>query len=148
MFTNNIFFLFNHRIQQVEGFLEETLLDILQDPTRIFNGDKSSFHLSPKTGNVLACQGDKIFISSQRPCKSAYNSHVHLLYFCNDVRYPCWYIHTKEYYLKSRRVPDDWSMTIYKMFEETVRSKLTAQLTWIKEGKMRQNLHSRDGLMH
>jgi len=48
----------------------------------------------------------------------------------------------------SQRVPDDWSMTIYKMFEETARSKLTAQLTWIKEGKMRQNLHSRDGLMH
>jgi len=57
-------------------------------------------------------------------------------------------ISTQEHYLKSHRVPDDWSMTTYKMFEETARSKLTTQLTWIKEGKMRQNLHSRDGLMH
>jgi len=48
----------------------------------------------------------------------------------------------------SQRVPDDWSMTTYKMLEETARSKLTTQLQWIKEGKMRQNLHSRDGLMH
>jgi len=63
VFPNNIFFLFNHRIQQVEGFLEEKLLDILQDPPRIFNSDKLSFQLSPKTGKVLARQGDKIFIS-------------------------------------------------------------------------------------
>ena len=63
MFPNNIFFLFNHRIQQVEGFLEEKLLDILQDPARVLMGDKSSFQIFPKTGKVSACLGDKIFIS-------------------------------------------------------------------------------------
>jgi len=63
VFPNNIFFLFSHRIQQVEGFLEEKLLDILQDPTRILKGDKSSFQFFPNTGKVSACLRDKIFIS-------------------------------------------------------------------------------------
>jgi hypothetical protein len=34
-------------------------LDILQDPTRIFKGDKPSFHFYPKAGKVLKCKGDK-----------------------------------------------------------------------------------------
>jgi hypothetical protein len=35
----------------------------------------------------------------------------------------------------------------YKMFEEFVGSELETDLK-IKEGKMKQNLHSSDGLMH
>lgn len=54
----------------------------------------------------------------------------------------------KEYYLKSQRVPDGWSMTItYKMFEEFMGSELETDLK-IREGKMKQNLHSRARLMH
>jgi hypothetical protein len=55
-----MFFFFNYRLHQVEDVLEEDKsLDILQDPTRILNGDESSFQFFPKTGKVLACKGDK-----------------------------------------------------------------------------------------
>jgi hypothetical protein len=38
---HNILFFFSYRLQQVEGVLEEEKsLDILQEPTRIFNDDK------------------------------------------------------------------------------------------------------------
>lgn len=48
----------------------------------------------------------------------------------------------------THRVPDDWCMTKRcKMFEETVGSELIMELK-IGEGKMRQNLCSRDRLMH
>jgi len=52
--------LFSYRLQRFEDVLEEEkFLDILQDPTRIFNDDKSSFQFFPKTGKILACKGDK-----------------------------------------------------------------------------------------
>lgn len=38
---------------------EEGLCDILNDPTRIFNGDETGFTLCPKTKNVLAPKGAK-----------------------------------------------------------------------------------------
>jgi hypothetical protein len=48
----------------------------------------------------------------------------------------------------TQTVPDGWSMTItYKMFEEFVGSELETDLK-IREGKMKQNLHSRARLMH
>jgi hypothetical protein len=34
-------------------------LGILQGSKRIFNGEKPSFHVCPKTGKVLKCKGDK-----------------------------------------------------------------------------------------
>jgi hypothetical protein len=34
-------------------------LDILQDPTRIFNSDKPCFYFCLKAGKVLKCKGDK-----------------------------------------------------------------------------------------
>jgi hypothetical protein len=47
-------------LQQILNVLEdERLLDILQDPRRIFNADETSFEYLSKTGNVLACNGDK-----------------------------------------------------------------------------------------
>jgi len=50
---HNIFFFFSYRLQQVEDVLEEEKsLDIVQDPTRIFNGDKSSFQFFTNTGKV------------------------------------------------------------------------------------------------
>jgi hypothetical protein len=33
-------------------------LGILQDPTRIFNDDKPSFHFCPQAEKVLKCKGD------------------------------------------------------------------------------------------
>lgn len=38
---------------------EEGLCDILNDPTRIFNGDETGFNLCPKTKTVLAPKGSK-----------------------------------------------------------------------------------------
>jgi len=38
---------------------EEGLCDILNDPTRIFNGDETGFSLCPKTKTVLAPKGSK-----------------------------------------------------------------------------------------
>jgi hypothetical protein len=53
-------FVFNYRLQQVEDVLEEEkLLDILQDPTRIFSGNKSSSQFCPKAGNVISSKGHK-----------------------------------------------------------------------------------------
>jgi hypothetical protein len=57
---NITFFFFNYRFQQVEDVTEEEKsLNILQDPKRFFNGDKSSYKFFPKTGKVLACKGKK-----------------------------------------------------------------------------------------
>jgi len=47
-------------LQQVEDVLEEEkLLDILQNPKRIFSGNKSSFQFHPKVGNVISSKGHK-----------------------------------------------------------------------------------------
>lgn len=44
--------------RELEAFLaQEGKLDILDDPTRIFNGDESGFSLCPKTGKVLGPKG-------------------------------------------------------------------------------------------
>ncbi|XP_013189681.1 uncharacterized protein LOC132903318 [Amyelois transitella] len=45
---------------EVSSYLQENnLREILEDPSRIFNGDESAFYLSPKAGKVLAKKGDK-----------------------------------------------------------------------------------------
>lgn len=38
---------------------EENALDVLHDPTRIFNGDVTNFLLCPNTGKVLGMKGSK-----------------------------------------------------------------------------------------
>lgn len=46
--------------QKIELYLKEkNYFDILQDPSRVFNGDESSFQLCPKSGKVLALRGEK-----------------------------------------------------------------------------------------
>jgi len=51
MLSNVTYFsFFSFRLQQVDDILvEEKSLDFLQDPTRIFSSDKSSFQFFPKT---------------------------------------------------------------------------------------------------
>lgn len=45
---------------EIHQYLEEIgLLHLLDDPTRVFNGDESGFQLCPKTGKVLAVKGTK-----------------------------------------------------------------------------------------
>jgi hypothetical protein len=56
---NITFFFFNYKLQQTEDVEDEKSLDILQDPTRIFSGDKPSSQFFPKNGKVLAYTGDK-----------------------------------------------------------------------------------------
>lgn len=46
-------------------YIEESgLLDVLNDPTRIFNTDESAFYLQPKAGKVLVRKGEKNVYSS------------------------------------------------------------------------------------
>jgi hypothetical protein len=46
--------------RELKQFLEESqVLDILEDPSRIFNGDETSFSMCPKSGKVLAPKGYK-----------------------------------------------------------------------------------------
>lgn len=40
-------------------FAENDLLNVFDDPSRIFNGDESGFQLCPKTGKVLAIKGTR-----------------------------------------------------------------------------------------
>ncbi|XP_022833931.1 uncharacterized protein LOC111361769 isoform X1 [Spodoptera litura] len=45
---------------QIEDYLKENdLFDILEDSSRVFNGDETNFLLCPKTGIVLAPKGEK-----------------------------------------------------------------------------------------
>lgn len=45
---------------EIHSYLSENnLLNILNDPRRVFNGDESGFQLCPKTGKVLAAKGTK-----------------------------------------------------------------------------------------
>jgi hypothetical protein len=42
-----------------EYFKEKNYFEILQDPTRVFNGDETCFQLCPKEGKVIAPRGTK-----------------------------------------------------------------------------------------
>lgn len=45
---------------EIHSYLSDNnLLNILNDPRRVFNGDESGFQLCPKTGKVLAAKGTK-----------------------------------------------------------------------------------------
>lgn len=46
--------------KKTEIFSKETsYYDILEDPSRVFNGDESKFQLCSKSGKVIALRGDK-----------------------------------------------------------------------------------------
>lgn len=47
-------------------FKEKNITDLLEDPTRIFNGDESGFLLCPKGGTVLAPKGAKNVYETDR----------------------------------------------------------------------------------
>ncbi|GBP07377.1 hypothetical protein EVAR_69469_1 [Eumeta japonica] len=53
--------------EELKNFLsEQNALAVLEDPSRIFNGDETSFCLCPKTGRVLAPKGYRNVYSIQR----------------------------------------------------------------------------------
>ncbi|KAG5873626.1 hypothetical protein JTB14_003056 [Gonioctena quinquepunctata] len=43
--------------------IEKDLLDVISDPSRVFNRDESEFHICPSTGKVFAKRGSKIVYS-------------------------------------------------------------------------------------
>lgn len=46
--------------QKIKLYLKENnLFDILQDPSRVFNGDESNFQLCPKSGKVISIRGER-----------------------------------------------------------------------------------------
>lgn len=47
-------------------FVEQNATDLLEEPSRILNGDETSFSMCPKTGKVLAPKGYKNVYSVQR----------------------------------------------------------------------------------
>lgn len=59
--------------QQIENILkEEQLFEILDDPSRIFNGDETGFQLCPKQGKVLAQKGaPDVYEVDMAPAKSS-----------------------------------------------------------------------------
>jgi hypothetical protein len=51
----------------VQEYIRENDLEgIMEDPSRIFNGDESGFQICPSTGSVLAEKGQKMCIQLTR----------------------------------------------------------------------------------
>jgi hypothetical protein len=87
-----IFFFFNYKLQQIEDVIEEK---IFSDPTRIFNGSKS-------TGKVLACKGDK---------KSLARTSIRVMFAFSAAGMTCppilIYLYKRTPSEIAKRVPDD-----------------------------------------
>lgn len=49
-------------------FEKHDLMNVLEDPTRIFNSDETSFMVCPKTGRVLAPKGVFCIVIEFRVC--------------------------------------------------------------------------------
>jgi hypothetical protein len=127
---HNIFFVFGYRLQQVEDVLEEEKsLDIFQGPTRIFNGDKSSFQFFPNTGKVLACKGDKNVYEIDRGLSKA-SITAGFTFSTSGMMCPLMLIYSYKRIPSeiTQRVPDDWSITAtYKMFEEILGNEQSSR---------------------
>jgi hypothetical protein len=86
-------------------------LDILQDPTRIFNGDKPSFHFCPKAGKVLKCKGDKNAYKIGRGLAKASVPDMLALSASGMMCPPMLMYAYKRIPLEiTKRVPDDWAV--------------------------------------
>jgi hypothetical protein len=105
-------------------------LDILQDPTRIFNGDKSSFQFFPNTGKVLACKWDRNVYEVDRGLTKASITAMFTFSAFGMMFPPMWiYPYKRIPSAFTHRLPVVWSMTItYIMFEETVVSQHVTEL--------------------
>jgi hypothetical protein len=86
-------------------------LDILQDPTRIFNGDKPSFHFCPKAGKVFKCKREKNSYEIDRGVAKA-SVTVKLTFSASGTMCPPMLIYPyKRIQLEiTKRVPDDWGV--------------------------------------
>jgi hypothetical protein len=94
---------------QKSGSEKVQSVDILQDPTRIFNGDKPSFHLCPKAGKVLKCKGDKSAYEIDRGLAKASVTDM-LVFSASGTMCPPMLIYPYERIPLeiTERVPDDW----------------------------------------
>jgi hypothetical protein len=88
-------------------------LDILQDPTRILNADKTGFQFLSKAGKVLAFKGDKNMYEDGRGVAIASIRAVLALSVSGIMRPPMLVIQRKECHLKSYRVPERWRVRLF-----------------------------------
>jgi hypothetical protein len=86
-------------------------LDILQDPTRIFNGDKLSFHFCPKAGKVLKCKGDKNAYEIDRGLAKLSGADM-FAFSASGMMCPAMLIYPYKRILLeiTKRVPNDWGV--------------------------------------
>jgi hypothetical protein len=86
-------------------------LDILQDSTRILNGDKPSFHFCPKAGKVLKCKGDKNGYEIDRGLAKASVTDILAFSGSGMMCPPMLICPYKTIPLEiTKRVPDDWGV--------------------------------------
>jgi hypothetical protein len=86
-------------------------LDILQDPTRSFDGDKTSFHFCPKAGKVLKCKGDKNACEIDRDLAKVSVTDM-LAFSASGMMCPPMLIYPYQRIALqiTKRVPDDWAV--------------------------------------
>jgi hypothetical protein len=96
---------------QKSGSKKLQSLDILQDPTRTFNGDKPSFRFCPKAGKVLKCKGDKNAYEIDRDLAKASVTDI-LAFSASGMMCPPMLIYPYKRILFeiTKRVPDDWGV--------------------------------------
>jgi hypothetical protein len=86
-------------------------LNILQDPTRIFNGDGSGFQLCPKAGEVLACKGKRnVYEFDRGPAKAS----IRAMFAFSASKMMCLHMIIYPYqrvpYEITKTVPDGWGV--------------------------------------
>jgi len=55
------------RFDEVQEYIRENNLEgVMDDPSRMFNGDETVFQICPSAGSVLAEKGQKLYIQLMR----------------------------------------------------------------------------------
>jgi hypothetical protein len=86
-------------------------LDILQEPTTIFNSDKPSFHFCPEAGKVLKCKGDKNAYEIDRGLAKVSVTGMLTFSACGMMCPPVLIYPYERIPLETtKRVPDDWGV--------------------------------------
>jgi hypothetical protein len=82
-------------------------LGILRDPTSILHDDKISFKFFPKTGNVLACKGDKDVYEIDRLLEKASTAAL-LAFSASGMMCPPMAMYPYKRISPTQGVLDDW----------------------------------------